>query len=739
MHKSIIYKIGTLIYHLRWPIIGLWFAIILCCIPLIPNIISPFKTTGFVDERSASAEADNYLNKNLKYNKNNYIILYTSKNLLASDPKFNKKIKDSLTKLSNFPLEHQIIYPSDNEEQISKDKHTAYVSIMIKSETRISDNLLDQFKTSIKTPKNMTVQIGGQQFFEQTLTEQTKNDLNKADLVATPVSIITLIIVFGSIIAALIPIILGGGCALMILASLYILGQAYTLSIFTINIALLLGLCLCLDYSLFIISRFRDELNGGKNIIEAISITVATAGKAIFFSGLAVFASLSALLLFPINILFSVAVGGLTAVFVAVFSALIFLPALLSILNTKINLLPIRLFKNSESPNRIWHWIAEKVVNRPLFFFIFILVILLSLGYPFLNTKLGISDFHIFPPHSANRQFFDNYSEKFNESSLRPVKILFLSNKEKINSKTIISDLYDLTNELKENKLITKVDSIVTTKPQLTKEEYFKLYNLPKDKMNKSVKKLLKTTTGKHFTLINVTTNIPANSKKTKILINDLNNLKLKKGINIILTGEVIDDYDIKNIIAKTIPTTILWIMVFTYLILLILLRSLFLPLKAILMNLLSLSACYGAMVLVFQEGYLHQFLNFEPQGMLDISLMVIIFCAIFGFSMDYEVFLLTRIKEHHDITHDNKKSIIFGIEKSGRIITSAALVVIVLCASFMVADILMIKAFGLGIAVAIFVDAFLIRTILVPATMTLVKSLNWYLPKWLDKIIPKL
>ena len=739
MHKNIIYKIGTLIYHLRWPIIGLWFAIIFCCLPLIPNIISPFKTTGFVDERSASAEADNYLNKNLKYNKNNYLILYTSKNLLASDPKFTKKVKNSLTKLSNFPLEHQIIYPSDNEDQISKDKHTAYVSIMIKSETRISDKLLDQFKTSIKTPKNMTVQIGGQQFFEQTLTEQTKNDLNKADLVATPVSIITLIIVFGSIIAALIPIILGGSCALMILASLYILGQAYTLSIFTINIALLLGLCLCLDYSLFIISRFRDELNGGKNIIEAISITVATAGKAIFFSGLAVFASLSALLLFPINILFSVAVGGLTAVFVAVFSALIFLPALLSILNTKINLLPIRLFKNSESPNRIWHWIAEKVVNRPLFFFIFILIILLSLGYPFLNTKLGISDFHIFPPHSANRQFFDNYSEKFNESSLRPVKILFISNKEKITSKTIISDLYDLTNELKENKLITKVDSIVTTKPQLTKEEYFKLYNLPKDKMNKSVKKLLKTTTGKHFTLINVTTNIPANSKKTKILINDLNNLKLKKGINIILTGEVIDDYDIKNIIAKTIPTTILWIMVFTYLILLILLRSLFLPLKAILMNLLSLSACYGAMVLVFQEGYLHQFLNFEPQGMLDISLMVIIFCAIFGFSMDYEVFLLTRIKEHHDITHDNKKSIIFGIEKSGRIITSAALVVIVLCASFMVADILMIKAFGLGIAVAIFVDAFLIRTILVPATMTLVKSLNWYLPKWLDKIIPKL
>ena len=155
-------------------------------------------------------------------------------------------------------------------------------------------------------------------------------------------------------------------------------------------------------------------------------------------------------------------------------------------------------------------------------------------------------------------------------------------------------------------------------------------------------------------------------------------------------------------------------------------------------MNLLSLSACYGALVFIFQDGYLHQLFNFEPQGMLDISLVVIIFCAIFGFSMDYEVFLLTRIKESYDLTHDNEKSIIFGIEKSSRIITSAAMIVIFICGSFLVADVLMVKAFGLGIAVAIFVDAFLIRTILVPATMTLVKKWNWYLPAWLDKILPK-
>jgi len=191
--------------------------------------------------------------------------------------------------------------------------------------------------------------------------------------------------------------------------------------------------------------------------------------------------------------------------------------------------------------------------------------------------------------------------------------------------------------------------------------------------------------------------------------------------------------------VREAIPYAILWVIVFTYLILLILLRSLFLPVKAIIMNVLSLSACYGALHLVFQEGYLHHLLNFEPQGMLDVSLLVIIFCALFGFSMDYEVFLLSRIKETYEHRHNNERSIIFGLEKSSKIITSAAIIVIVTCMSFLFAEVLVVKAFGLGIAVAIFIDAFLIRTLLVPSTMILLKDWNWYLPKWLDKIIPKL
>lgn len=734
------YQMGKLICPLRWFIIGLWVGLLLACLPLLPNIITPFKTTGFVDERSQSYQAQSYINQNLGYSHDNqFLILYTSTELRTTEALFFKKIKKSLAGLRNFPIKHEIIYPDHHEQQISKDKHSAYVVVMLKDEEPLTDKQLARFKALIKPVTQMHLQIGGEPIFVEDVNHQTERDLYKADSIATPIAVLTLVIVFGSVLAGLLPILLGGGAALIILTSLYFLGHILTLSIFTLNIALLLGLCLSLDYSLFIISRFKDELHKGLSVPDAIAQTQVTAGRAIFFSGLAVFASLSALLLFPINILFSVAVGGLVAVFIAVLSATVFLPAILSVLGHNINVLPVRfLNRHGKRPGVFWHRIAEKVVGRPVFCFLTILIFLLMLGYPFLSVKLGVSDYRIFPEHSKNRQFFDAYAEKFNERELTPIYMLVKVPKGSILSQQNISKLYDLTHQLQDNPAIKEVNSIVTVDSQLTKTAYKGLYHQPKRSMSSEIKKLLETTTRRHFTVITIISKYPANATKTSTLIHDLENIKAVKGMSIELTGTPVSNRDVLEVITNKLPYALLWIMMFSYLILLLLLRSVFLPVKAILMNLLSLCACYGALVLVFQEGYLHQFLNFQPQGMLDISLLVIIFCALFGFSMDYEVFLLSRIKESYDLTHDNKKSIVFGIEKSSRIITSAALIVIFLCGSFLVADVLMVKAFGLGIAVAIFVDAFLIRTILVPATMALVKTWNWYLPQWLNKLLPK-
>ncbi len=739
MQDDLFYRLGKLIYQIRWPIIGLWIVFVLACVPFLSEIITPFRTTGFIDKNSASAKADEELTKKLGYNSyNKILILYTSKKLLATSALFKAKIKKSLSGLEDFPLKHVIILP-DDKNQISKDKHTAYVVIVFKSKERINNKLLSQFRSTIKTPTHMTMQLGGEAIFVDNVNKQTQIDLYRADFIATPVAIITLLLIFGSLVAAMLPIVLGGSCALIILTTLYFFGRLFTLSIFTLNIALLLGLCLSLDYALFIISRFRCELSKGLAIDEVIALTQATAGKAIFFSGVAVFVSLSALLLFPVNILFSVGIGGLVAVFIAVLIAIVVLPAVLVVLNTSINRLPVRLWKKNQNGNfSFWHWIAEKVVNRPLVYFFSILSLLLMMAYPFWSVKVGVSGFNILPKHSESRRFLDIYADKFDENELMPIQISIRSSRYPILSRNNLSKIYDYAHKLQKNSRIKEVKSIVTTKPSLSKEQYYDLYNIHKNLLTPNLKKFLVITTTHYLTVMSIISKNSENSSQTKSLIAKLRNTHISQ-MSQQLSGTPVNNVEVLNSIARILPYALIWIMIFTYLTLLLLLRSLFLPIKAILMNILSLCACYGILVLLFQEGHLHQLLNFEPQEILDVSLLVIIFCAIFGFSMDYEVFLLTRIKEYYEKTGDNDKSIIFGIEQSSRIITSAAIIVIFICGSFMVADVLMVKAFGLGIAVAIFVDAFLIRTILVPATMSLIKQWNWYLPKWLNRILPEL
>ncbi len=741
MERNIFYRLGQIIYSLRWYLILIWGIVLTASVLVLIDITAPFKSTGFSDEKSKSAKAQEYINKKLGYdNANKFLIIYHSPKLLASDQRFIDKITNSLKNLKKFPIKHELILPSENSKQISKNKHTAYVVMIIKSKEILDEKKLIKLQSLIKKPANMTMVIGGEAVYLNEINKQTAVDLYRADMIATPMAIVTLLLIFGSLVAALLPVILGGGCAVVILTSLYLIGKGITLSVYTLNIALLLGLCLSLDYALFIVNRFREELRSGTEINKTIATTVGTAGKAVFFSGLAVLVSLTALFLFPINILFSMAVGGIIAVIVAVINAVLILPAVLAVIKKRVDFLAIYIpGKDKYRRFKFWHWLAEKIVKHPLMYFFPILVFLLILGYPFLSANFGVSDYRITPKNSESRKFFDSYENHFNIKELTPIILLIQSPHRQILSLNNLIKLHEIVVKLKKNQTISSIIGIVSSDLKLSPEEYHKLYNLPKSQMPESVKKLLSTSTGNSFTVLNINSKYDINSKKTSALVKKLQNTKFSSRFDTGLTGTPVVNADVLKQILNTLPYAMLWIMSFTYLILLILLRSLFLPLKAIIVNLLSLSACYGALVLVFQDGYLSHYLNFEPQGILDISLLVMIFCALFGFSMDYEVFLLSRIREYYLTYKDNKKSIIFGIEKSSRIITGAALIVIVICGAFLVADVLMVKAFGLGIAVAIFVDAFLIRIFLVPSAMTILGKWCWYLPKWLDKVLPKL
>ncbi|MEO8401717.1 MAG: MMPL family transporter [Gammaproteobacteria bacterium] len=729
------YRLGKVIYHLRWLIIIAWLVLLFISAMLITKLHNPLKDTGFKDPYSESAQTNLYINGKLGYSENRYIILYNSKSSIMSDAQFKKEMSRSLNNLKHFPIKNQIIYPDKNNKQISADKHSAYATILFEKE--LNDDHLKSLRNEIIIPRNLSVRMGGEHIFLEDTKQQTQTDLYKAEYIATPVALITLLIVFGSVVAASLPILLGGLFTLIILTTIYTLGHFISLSIFTINIALLLGLCINVDYSLFFISRFRYKIEQRHSILEAIAISQATAGKAIFFSGLVVMISLSALLFFPINVMFSVGIGGIAAVAIAVLMATLLLPAILAVLGHKINSFTI--LSSKFNTQRYWHWFIEKVVRHPWKFFIPLIVILLVLLFPFSKVKFGISDFKILPTSLESRHVFDVFRKEYGENKLTPIIVMIKTKKGNILSQKNLNSVYDIAKIIKRDPRVTEISSIVNTKPPLAKDEYYPMYNLHEKLRPTQVNNVLKMTTTHSFTIMSVVSKYDGNSPQTKELIKKIRRIDPGKSLTLQITGDPVNTFDILNNISKIFFYAILSIIFFTYIILLILFRSLILPLKAIILTIISLFASYGVLVFIFQQGHFAKILNFEPQNILDITLLIIIFCSLFGFSMDYEVFLLTRIKEEYEKTNDNIKSITSGIEHSSKIITSAATIVIVICLSFMFADILIVKAFGLGVAIAIFVDAFLIRTILVPASMLILGSWNWYLPKWLDAILPKI
>jgi RND superfamily putative drug exporter len=738
MRNDTFYRLGELIYRFRWLTICLWLMLFLTCIPFAPKFIEPFKAIGFTDPHSQSAKANEVLNDRLGFGYNQFIILYSSDKLLATQPEFIHEMKNSLTGLKDYSVKHQVIFPSATNKQISSDKHTAEVVILLKSGQEVDRKSLDEFRAAIKKPEKLVMRIGGEPIFLEDTKTQTQTDMYKAEYIATPVAIVTMLVVFGSVVAASLPVVLGLVTALIILLALYCAGHVFSLSVFTLNIALLLGTCLSLDYSLLIVNRYRDELKRGQSVIEAIAVTQATAGKSVFFSGLAVFISLSALLLFPINVLFSVGVGGLAAVSVAVAVAVILLPAILAVVNHHINRLPIRILKaDPNDPNTFWLWLVNKVVKKPLTYFSVILLVLLALGSPFLSVKFGFSDFRILPKTMESREVFDTFKDKFGENKLSPILALINAPDKNMLTDKSIGHLYNYVDTLIKDPRVDSVVSIVSTDPRLTKQQYEALYTQQKAHMPAALKDFLKNTTRDDLTVLTIFSKYAGSSPQTKALIQKIRDSNPGDHMTVDVTGSAVSNIDALKSIAHTFPYALLWIAVFTYIVLLVLLRSLFLPLKAIITAMLSLFASYGVLTLVVQFGYFHELLNIEPQEMLDISLLIIIFCALFGISMDYEVFLLTRIKEYYEQTQDTVKSIVQGIDRSCKIISSAAVIVVLICFSFMSADVLIVKAFGLGIAVAVFVDAFIIRTMLVPATMVLMGRWNWYLPKWLGRILP--
>ncbi|MDQ3251785.1 MAG: MMPL family transporter [Actinomycetota bacterium] len=544
-----------------------------------------------------------------------------------------------------------------------------------------------------------------------------------------------LLFVFGSVVAAGLPIGVGVLAVTAGFVGTLLLARAMDVSIYATNIVTMIGLGVAIDYSLFVVSRFREEV-GRRPVPEALARTMATAGRAILFSGLTVAIGFMGFLFFDVADLNSIGFAGSIVVAFSVLYGLTFLPALLAILGPRVDFLRLPFVhpERTATGSGLWHRVARSVMAHPWLTLLPVVALLLLLGSPFLGIRLGLSGGDTLPKDTESRRGEEILDRQFPDSSAYPMVVLLDYQQGSPLTRERIGEMYDMSRWLEDRPGVKDVESIVNLDPKLSRDQYQDLLSGPREDLPPQVREALKRTTGEHVAVLTAYTSAGYNTEAAHDLVREVRGQHPEVGGEVLVGGWAAFDLDLTDSVYEAAPPAIAFVVLATYVVLFLLLGSVLLPTKAVVVNFLSISASYGALVWIFQEGHLSGLLDFTP-GPINTTTPIIMFCILFGLSMDYEVMLLSRIKEEYEKTADNLSSVALGIERTGRLITGAALIMATVFFSFGLAEAVVIKAIGLGMGLAVLVDATIIRALLVPATMRLMGDWNWWTPKPLARL----
>jgi len=735
-------RLGRFVVRRRRMVIAAWALLLLAAVPFAPRVGDALRAGGFSLDDLESSRARKVLQTELNAPPSAVVLVIHSERWLAGSPEFEAAAAETIGEIPAAPHVARVISHLVAPAQVSADRRTVYDIVLLDLPPDDSPEALPGLEARLRQVDGLEVGLAGGPAFYGDVQAVSEADLQRSEIISLPLAGLALLFVFGSVAAAAVPLAVGGAAVFVALGIIYLVAGATPMSIFVLNLATLLGLGLGVDYSLLMTSRFREELaarRGPDRVADAVRVTVATAGRAVFFSGLTVLLGLIGLILFEFMILRSVGIAGAVVVALAVLAALTLQPALLAVVGTRLDALRIRSVAVRSDGDGPWARVARAVMRRPVAVLIPTLAFLLVLGAPFLHARFNAPDSSILPPTVPSRQAFDRLITNFGEGAFAPMS-LAIRTTGPATTPDNLARLFEYSRRLAADPRITRVDSLVDVDPRLRLEQYQLLYGAPGGPPDRFVQQAAGATTRGDLTAFTIYTPYGPNRDEARGLVADLRDpdgaLAPPAGTSVLVGGGAADVSDVVGRIAADFPRTALFIVVSTYLVLFMLLRSVVLPAKALVMNTLSIVASFGALVWIFQDGNLSALLGFQPVGFVETSQPVILFCVLFGLSMDYEVFLLTRMKEVWDRTGDNREAVARGLERSGRIVTSAALIVVVVAGSFAFADIVLIKALGIGMAIAVALDATVVRALLVPATMRLLGRWNWWIPARLERFV---
>jgi putative drug exporter of the RND superfamily len=676
-------------------------------------------------------------------------LIFSSSSLAVNDSAFQSALEAAVAPLSSDARVTAVRTPYKAPEierpaLISKDSHKAQVIVELKDPSKTAQGYMNQLAAEVH-PGPLAVVVTGQVPLNIAFNKTLEQDLQRAEYVALPVTMLLLVLIFAAVVAALLPLgvgvlaIVGGFGATVFLAHFTDVSQYAT------NVVTLIGLGVAIDYSLFVVNRFRDELAAGATREDAIATSMSTAGRAITFSGVTVAIGLSAMLFFQGTFLASMGAAGAMVVGIAVFYGLTFLPAALSVLGGRVDWWPkfVRsmwplLGTRNPAGTGAWHSMALWVMRRPFFVLIPALAILLIAGTPFLQLRLASGGVDQLPPDNSARQGYDTLVSDFPGQDQTSIEAVVHYPDSTALTADHVGDVYDLSRRLASLRNVLRVESIVDIPdPSLTRADYQRLYSGPSASLPAALQQAVSIGAGSHIVLLNIVTNQPPTSDEARTIVRAVRGEQVP-GAQVLATGETAFDLDAVNFILDRTPIAVGSVLLVTYLVLFLLTGSVVLPLKAVITNLFSIAASFGAMVWIFQEGHLSRQLGFTAQP-IDPSVPVILFSIVFGMSMDYEVLLVSRIQEEYRRTGDNQAGVAMGLEKSGRLITGAAAIMVAVFLAFGLSSFVIIKAIGIGLAVAVAVDATIVRILIVPSIMRILGRANWWAPRpltWLHKRI---
>lgn len=593
--------------------------------------------------------------------------------------------------------------------------NNGYAYAMLEFDNTVDDYfpIIDELRE--KLGKNSGISITGEPVISKDINVASQNDLIKAEAIGLPIALIVLLLAFGSIVASVLPIFVGGATVVITLGILTLLGDAVNLSIFVLNIVPMLGLALSIDFALLLINRYREERET-HSIEQSVQTAIQTAGRSIIFSALCVMIGLGAMIVINVEIFMNIALGGTIVVLLAVLTGLTLLPATLTLLGDRLNKGRILRVKATASS---WQKFAAFVMKRPVVI-IFVAVILLGLAMvPIKDIELTIPSTEALPESYESRQTFDTLDEQFGLGENTPV-FLLAQNRNYWDTTEGREKIFDIQQQLLDDPLVDQVTSMFTVANIDSVEMWEMANNNPQapGALDMVAENFIQDDKMYMVAYLKAT----GSSSESQDFVRDWMDKDL--GVDFALSGQAKFNQEIFDEIASKVLIAIAIIIVSTFFILMIAFRSILIPIKAIFMNILGLGATFGILVYIFQYGHF----GLEATTIV-LIIPVITFCLVFGLSMDYEVFLISRIQEEYLKGASNTKATVDGLVSTSKIITSAALIMIVITGAFAFTDVMPVKQIGVGIAIAIAIDATIIRLMLVPSFMKLFGDWNWWLP----------